>query len=56
MRLPGDVLIIVGGVLPLLWLAIQGVLSRGRRPQPLTEEDLQLFTEVTPAPEEAGAR
>src|SRR5512144_517052 len=56
LRLPGDVLFIVGGVLPLLWLAVQGVLHRGPRPEARGEEDLQLFTEVSPSPEEVGAR
>jgi nitric oxide reductase subunit B len=44
-RLPGDVLFIVGGILPLLWLAILGVRFRGTRSDHLSDEDLQLFTE-----------
>jgi nitric oxide reductase subunit B len=46
LRLPGDVLFIVGGVVPLLWLGIQGVRHRGAHEEALTEADLQLFTEV----------
>jgi nitric oxide reductase subunit B len=46
LRLPGDVLFIVGGVLPLLWMGIQGVRHRGEHQEALTEADLQLFTEV----------
>ncbi|NKZ05684.1 nitric-oxide reductase large subunit [Actinomadura latina] len=50
LRLPGDVLLIVGGVLPLLWLAWLGVRHRGSHPEApenLPAEDLSLFTEVT---------
>jgi nitric oxide reductase subunit B len=46
LRLPGDVLFIVGGVVPLLWMCIQGVRHRGEHQEALTEADLQLFTEV----------
>jgi nitric oxide reductase subunit B len=45
LRLPGDVLFIVGGVLPLLWLTFQGILARGRHLDGHAETDLQLFTE-----------
>jgi len=48
LRLPGDVLFIGGGVLPLLWMGIQGVRYRGIHQEALTDEDLLLFTEVTP--------
>ena len=49
LRLPGDVAFIGGGVLPLLWLSLQGVLAvvRGRSVEGSEhDEDLQLFTEV----------
>jgi nitric oxide reductase subunit B len=46
LRLPGDVVFIVGGALPLLWMAFQGVRYRGRHHDVLSEADLQLFTEV----------
>ncbi|MCU1674280.1 MAG: nitric oxide reductase [Frankiales bacterium] len=46
MRLPGDVLFIGGGVLPLLWMAVQGVLGVARHREVLPGSDLQLFTEV----------
>jgi nitric oxide reductase subunit B len=49
LRLPGDVLFIVGGVLPLLWMAFQGVLGVLRNRTPAGDdhpEDHQLFTEV----------
>jgi nitric oxide reductase subunit B len=46
LRLPGDVLFIVGGVLPLLWMTWQGVLGVIRHGEPEPGADLQLFTEV----------
>ena len=46
LRLPGDVLFIVGGVLPLVWMGTQGVRHRGEHQEALTEADLLLFTEV----------
>jgi nitric oxide reductase subunit B len=51
LRLPGDVIFIVGGVLPLLWMALQGVLGviASRKDGDDGEdrpEDHQLFTEV----------
>ena len=46
MRLPGDVVFIGGGVLPLLWMAVQGVLAVSRHRDVLPGSDLQLFTEV----------
>jgi nitric oxide reductase subunit B len=49
LRLPGDVLFIGGGVLPLVWMGIQGVRHRGSHQDALDDEDLLLFTEVTPA-------
>jgi nitric oxide reductase subunit B len=56
LRLPGDVLFIVGGVLPLLWLALQGVLHRGGRRAGSAEDDRRLFTEVQALElDEAGA-
>jgi nitric oxide reductase subunit B len=55
LRLPGDVLFIVGGVLPLLWLALHGVLHRGGK-YGHTDDDQRLFTEVSaPEPAEASA-
>ncbi len=45
-RLPGDVIFIVGGVLPLVWMGIQGVIHRGKHHDALSEDDLLLFTEV----------
>ncbi|WP_433231190.1 nitric-oxide reductase large subunit [Actinomadura formosensis] len=50
LRLPGDVLFMVGGVGPLVWLAWLGVRYRGRHTDSPVEpptEDLALFTEVT---------
>lgn len=49
LRLPGDVVFIGGGVLPLLWLSLQGVLAvvRGRTVEGTEHDnDLQLFTQV----------
>jgi nitric oxide reductase subunit B len=53
LRLPGDVVFIVGGVLPLLWMSLQGVLGVLRtRGQGAADDDghdvddLKLFTEV----------
>ncbi|GAB1692448.1 nitric-oxide reductase large subunit [Krasilnikovia sp. M28-CT-15] len=65
LRLPGDVVFIVGGVLPILWLAFHG-LRGGRAPAderaavPSSRDgeatDLMLFTEVeSPEPDEATA-
>ena len=56
LRLPGDVLFIVGGVLPLVWMSIQGVIHRGKHHEALSEQDLLLFTEVEVLePDEATA-
>jgi nitric oxide reductase subunit B len=56
LRLPGDVLFIVGGVLPLVWMSIQGVVHRGKHHEALSEQDLLLFTEVEVLePDEATA-
>jgi nitric oxide reductase subunit B len=55
-RLPGDVLFIIGGVLPLVWMGLQGVIHRGKHDDALTEDDLVLFTEVEfHEPDEATA-
>ncbi|HVV77747.1 MAG TPA: hypothetical protein VHC43_17150, partial [Mycobacteriales bacterium] len=55
-RLPGDVLFIVGGVLPLIWMGFWGVVHRGRHHDALAAEDLLLFTEVeVHEPDEATA-
>jgi nitric oxide reductase subunit B len=52
MRLPGDVVFIGGGVLPLLWICFQGV-RHARGPDLSTGTSSALFTEVTGA--ERGA-
>ena len=49
LRLPGDVVFIGGGVLPLLWIGFDGVRHRGSHQDALDDGDLLLFTEVTPA-------
>jgi nitric oxide reductase subunit B len=46
LRLPGDILFILGGAVPVLWMALQGVRHRTQPEGLLTEADLQLFTEV----------
>jgi nitric oxide reductase subunit B len=48
-RLPGDVVFIGGGVLPLVWMGYQGVRHRGTHQDALADEDLLLFTETTTA-------
>lgn len=49
LRLPGDVVFIAGGVLPLLWMTWLGVRHRaGRTRQPEDAELSLLFTEVGP--------
>ncbi|HET9653972.1 MAG TPA: cbb3-type cytochrome c oxidase subunit I [Kineosporiaceae bacterium] len=53
MRLPGDVLFIVGGILPFLWICWLGVRYRVR-PLTLTEHHETLFTQIH-EPVEAGA-
>ena len=54
MRLPGDVIFIAGGVLPLLYICYLGV--RYTVPRVTTEEPEDiLFTEIT-EPETAGQR
>ena len=56
MRLPGDVLLIVGGVLPFLYICWLGVRYRVKRAS-LDELDEVLFTEITErVPAEAGDR
>jgi nitric oxide reductase subunit B len=51
LRLPGDVLFIVGGVLPLLYLTVLGL--RYRKEGEVTEEPKEiLFTETIVVPEE----
>jgi hypothetical protein len=43
-------------VLPLVWMAIQGVIHRGSHHDALSEDDLLLFTEVEAhEPDEATA-
>jgi nitric oxide reductase subunit B len=46
MRLPGDVLFIVGGILPLLWICFQGV-RHAHGPDLAGGTDSALFTEIT---------
>jgi nitric oxide reductase subunit B len=46
MRLPGDVVFIVGGILPLLWICFQGV-RFAHGPDLSGGTDSALFTEVT---------
>jgi nitric oxide reductase subunit B len=46
MRLPGDVVFIAGGVLPLLWICVQGV-RHARGPERATGADSALFTEIS---------
>ena len=59
LRLPGDVVFIGGGVLPLLWIGFDGVRHRGSHQEALDDGDLLLFTAVTPTPDDrepVGAR
>ena len=46
-RLPGDLLFIVGGVLPLMWMAFQGIRFRGAFKGDGDDTQQQLFTEVS---------
>ncbi|MEO5680134.1 MAG: cbb3-type cytochrome c oxidase subunit I [Acidimicrobiales bacterium] len=46
LRLPGDILFIMGGTVPVLFMTLRGVRHRGRHQNTMTEDDLQLFTEV----------
>ncbi|MEU3983785.1 cbb3-type cytochrome c oxidase subunit I [Streptomyces sp. NPDC026672] len=56
LRMPGDVVFLVGGVLPLLWMTWLGVRqSGGRTRQPEDAEPSLLFTEVGPDVSETGA-
>ena len=56
LRLPGDLLFIIGGVLPLLWLCWTGVRHTVKRVT-LEEPEEILFTEISePAPEATAAR
>ncbi|WAZ25531.1 cbb3-type cytochrome c oxidase subunit I [Streptomyces cinnabarinus] len=51
LRLPGDVVFLVGGVLPLLWMCWLGVRHRrGPTRRPEDAEQTLLFTEVGPDP------
>jgi len=55
LRLPGDVVFIVGGVLPVLWMAWLGLRHRSRQTRPPeTQAETLLFTEVVPDEEERG--
>jgi nitric oxide reductase subunit B len=54
-RFPGDLLFILGGVLPLLWICWIGVRHRVKRTT-IDEPEEILFTEITaPAPEASTA-
>ena len=56
LRLPGDVVFIGGGVLPLLWMSWQGLTAVIRHRTVEPGADLQLFTEVEDhVPDEATA-
>jgi nitric oxide reductase subunit B len=56
LRLPGDVIFIGGGVLPLLWMTWQGLLAVVGHRTVEPGADLQLFTEVEDhVPDEATA-
>ncbi|MEO7421537.1 MAG: nitric-oxide reductase large subunit, partial [Ornithinibacter sp.] len=52
MRLPGDVVFIVGGALPFLWICWLGVRYRVNNQVTIEPEDV-LFTEIT-EPVDAG--
>ncbi|MGV9992307.1 nitric-oxide reductase large subunit [Streptomyces sp. NPDC003374] len=55
LRLPGDVVFLVGGVLPLLWMTWLGVRHRtGRTRRPDDAEASLLFTEAGPAADGEG--
>ena len=53
-RFPGDVLFIVGGVVPLLYICYLGVRYRVKR-ETLEEPEDILFTEITAPSPDAGA-
>ncbi|MEI2715614.1 MAG: cbb3-type cytochrome c oxidase subunit I [Candidatus Nanopelagicales bacterium] len=55
LRLPGDAVFIVGGVLPLLWLTFLGIRFRGKHDAGVSDDDLQLFTEESPSDDPAPA-
>jgi len=56
LRLPGDILFIVGGAVPVLWIAMRGVRYRGQHLDVSAESDVALFTEVeVHEPAEASA-
>ena len=46
LRLPGDVLFIVGGILPVVYLAIRMFLARGRYTQLPAGAEVEQFTQV----------
>ncbi|UBV14137.1 nitric-oxide reductase large subunit [Mycolicibacterium fortuitum] len=50
LRLPGDLIFIIGGVVPFVWIALQAV--RHFKSGPTTDEMLEnpLYTEVSPTP------
>ncbi len=49
LRLPGDLLFLIGGVLPLIWLALLGIRHRGAHLERHEDGGQLLFTELTPA-------
>jgi nitric oxide reductase subunit B len=54
LRLPGDVVFIAGGVLPLLWMTWQGIRYRSKQTRsPEAPAETLLFTEVVPETDEA---
>jgi nitric oxide reductase subunit B len=55
LRMPGDVVMIVGGVLPFLWIAWLGVRHSLRQPTSTEAPIEQLFTEEQPVPASVGA-
>jgi nitric oxide reductase subunit B len=56
LRLPGDILFVVGGAVPVLWMALLGVRHRGQHSDVSAPSDVALFTEVeVHEPAEASA-
>lgn len=50
LRLPGDVVFILLGAVPVLWLAFLGIRYRGNHQVTVTETEMQLFTELDEGP------
>jgi nitric oxide reductase subunit B len=55
LRMPGDIVMIVGGVLPFLWIAWLGVRHSLKQPTSTEAPIEQLFTEEHPVPAAVGA-